>query len=150
MKRRNVIAILEREKAHKDSQVGVLTFVDLDNGERFLQLYTVERTWRRNEENNSCIPAGKYQVSEWDSPKFGKCFKIHNVLDRKYVLIHVANYAYQLQGCIAPGLSRADVDGDGDVDDVASSRAALNLMLNNLPESFDLVISTPNGIKMRA
>jgi hypothetical protein len=57
---------------------------------------------------------------------------IREVPDRAGVKMHIANYARQLRGCVAPGLAFRDLDGDGIVD-VTSSRAALDRLLETLP-----------------
>lgn len=75
--------------------------------------YSVEQTWRDNRPFVSCVPAGRYEVVEYDSPKYGKTWALKNLtLDvgvfegdaRRYaILIHTANMASELQGCLAFG-----------------------------------------------
>ncbi len=68
----------------------------------------------------SCVPVGTYELHLHDSPKHPHSFALQNLaLDvsaveipekpwvRSECLIHVANYANQLLGCIGIGLSRA-------------------------------------------
>jgi len=102
-------------------------------------IYTVERAWAKNVPFISCIPEGVYNVNKHTSPKFGLCFAISNVPDRQHILIHVANYARQLNGCIAVGLGHGDIDKDG-VMDVVSSKNALDYMLSVLPDKFKLCV----------
>ncbi len=77
----------------------------------------------------ACIPAGVYTCRRVHSPSHGDCFEVTGVPGRLYIQIHAANWARQLRGCIAPGLTRAVIDdGNPDtVDDsgVTSSKAAL-------------------------
>lgn len=76
--------------------------------------YTVEQTWRENQPFISCIPAGRYQVESYESPKYGQTWALKNLnLDvgvykgdalRYACLIHAANMASELKGCVAFGL----------------------------------------------
>lgn len=70
--------------------------------------HTIEKPWLGNAEKISCIPVGSYICKPWHSKKFVNCpdiWEITNVPNRTAVLIHVANRAEQLEGCIAVGLS---------------------------------------------
>lgn len=91
------------------------TFGDLvtDNG---YQCVIVEKPWADNKTDESCIlpkPGGKakYKAEPWESPKFGKCFRLVDVPGRTDILIHPANWARQLLGCLAPGRAIGDVHG---------------------------------------
>ena len=67
--------------------------------------YTIERPWKNNTPFVSCIPAGRYPVARVDSPSYGKdTWLIDEVPDRTHILFHVANYAYNVQGCIGLGM----------------------------------------------
>jgi hypothetical protein len=74
--------------------------------------YTLERPWRNNEKNVSCVPAGTYDIERYDSAKFPDCFSLVNFnlgvgltesYHRNFILIHPANRVEELLGCIAPG-----------------------------------------------
>lgn len=75
--------------------------------------YTVERPWKNNELGVSCIPAGIYYFNPHYSPKFGDVRILtggtvginDGDAHRSHILMHAANRAIELQGCIAPGLS---------------------------------------------
>ena len=97
-----------------------------------LELFTLELPWLDNQQNISCISAGKYKVTHHVSPTHGKCLKIQDVENRTHILFHVANFIKQLKGCIAPGLSMADMNQDGLID-VTSSRVALNRLMKAVP-----------------
>lgn len=90
------------------------------NGKEILK--SVERDWLDNKANISCIPAGTYTLTPHNSPKFGKVYALENKelgvsisgsTQRTHILIHSANYASQLQGCIALGTTFADKFGVG-------------------------------------
>ena len=83
---------------------------------------SLERGWLNNAKNISCIPSGVYKLKlEW-SPKFKKdLWEIYGVPNRRECKFHAANYSRQLNGCIALGENRSDIDNDGLID-VTNSR----------------------------
>ena len=113
---------------------GILTIGDA-------RFYTMEQPWRDNAIGHSCVPEGVYTLSPHVSPSKGQCFILDNPAlnvyaaypppdgGRSLILIHSANFASQLQGCIAPGLERGQIDG---VDAVLDSRVAMSRVLNLL------------------
>lgn len=71
-----------------------------------LVLSTIERPWRENQPNVSCIPEGLYTCRKFVSSKYPhETYQIMGVSGRTYILFHAANAAFELQGCIAPGMS---------------------------------------------
>lgn len=83
---------------------------------------TLERGWRNNQSNVSCVPEGKYDLKLERSPRFRKdLWELYGVPSRGECKFHAANYWRQLNGCIALGVKHKDIDGDGDPD-VTSSR----------------------------
>ena len=88
--------------------------------------WTVERPWLNNEVGKSCIPEGRYLVKPFSGMKYKDVYEVTNVVGRTAILLHAANKASQLQGCIAPGLSTGYMD---DELAVMSSQAALNKII---------------------
>lgn len=86
---------LLREKPFGTFQFGVL-FVD---GK--FQFFTLEN-------NDKKIPVGDYPISFYSSPKFGLTVPLLNVPGHSFIEIHPANYPYELEGCIAVGVSKTD------------------------------------------
>ena len=74
----------------------------------------LERGWRNNEQNVSCIPLGEYEVVLEYSPKFETMlWEIKGVIDRSECKFHTANYWHDLNGCIALGSEVGDINSDG-------------------------------------
>ncbi len=104
-------------------------------------IYTIEQPWRDNAVGASCVPSGVYQLRPDNSVKFGRCYALINLMNdlsqwpmsgvkRSRILIHPANVASQLQGCIAPGLRRGKMSYHGQVEQaVFDSRRAFNLLM---------------------
>ena len=68
-------------------------------------LYTIERPWLDNLAMKSCIPEGAYPL-EWDTTgRIKDVPRLRETEPRTQINIHAANYAHELHGCIAPGLS---------------------------------------------
>lgn len=107
-----------------------------ESGERTVveTFFSLELPWQNNARGISCIPLGTYKVKRHVSPKFGKCFWLQDVPDRSEILIHPANYTRQLRGCIAPGLTHADLDKDGQLDVISSRKAMQELLKYNITE----------------
>lgn len=95
--------------ARKDSTTGILTA----NGVSF---FTIEQPWRDNKIGESCVPAGTYRLIPYSSPTHGATYCLSNselniygpgpfpVGGRSYCELHSANWARQLEGCIALGM----------------------------------------------
>lgn len=109
------------------------------NGEAFS--VTLERPWKDNMPNISCIPEGRYRCEPYRSHKFGKCFIVLNVPFRTYILIHPGNFVSESQGCILPGRSFANIDGRRAV---TASKAVFSELLKRLDgiDEFELKIAT--------
>lgn len=104
------------------------------------KVFTCELPWIDNEPNISCIPDGEYKVKRSYSRKFKKdLWQVLDVPNRSGIRIHIANFSYQLKGCIAPGNYIADIDKDGTLD-VGDSGKALKSLDCNLPDEFNLKI----------
>lgn len=84
-----------------------------------LGLWTIERPWKDNQTGVSCIPEGRYELT-WHEPTgvslpdgwTGTWALINQNLSvsymprpnmRSYILLHVANYVDDIEGCIGWG-----------------------------------------------
>lgn len=131
-------ALLVRTDEDNDQTLGVFVF-ESKTGEK-IKLFTMELPWKNNARSVSSIPKGTYKVITTMSPRFKKdMWLLVDVPGRDGIRIHSANYARELNGCIALGMSKSDIDGDGNIDIVAS-RKAIDLAFEHLGESFELEI----------
>lgn len=105
-----------------------------------LMACTLELPWKGNKNRLSCIPVGTYKVIRRKSPKYGNHFHILDVPDRSYILIHNANFYYELLGCIGVGREFKYINKDAQID-VTSSKVTMQKLLKELPQEFDLIIS---------
>lgn len=105
-----------------------------------LRLATIERPWKGNEAQVSCIPEGTYRAVFTHSKRFGrKLYEVMNVPGRSGIRIHAANWAHELQGCIALGIAH----GAGLV---VQSRVAMQRFHDELAgKSFTLRIHGPES-----
>ena len=88
--------------------------------------YTVEQPWRGNRPFESCVPEGVYRLVPVTSPRWGRTYALVNEQNRVFAahsdierdgdryacLIHAANRASELQGCIAPGEMEGVIGGE--------------------------------------
>ena len=105
--------VLQRFCYHPNATLGVIKLHDKT-------FYSVERPWLDNQVSVSCIPTGEYELGWRESPRFGQTWHVQDVPDRTYILIHVANFAKDVEGCIGLGM-----DLMGDTVAVSNSRAAV-------------------------
>ena len=64
---------------------------------------TIERPWINNKPYVSCIPEGVYYCGKYSSAKYPKTYEIENVVNRTYILFHIANRARNVKGCVGLG-----------------------------------------------
>jgi len=100
---------------------------------------TLELPFKANIQNISCIPTGVYRAIPRTSEKHGKHYIIEDVLGRKLILIHPANFYTELRGCIAIGGDFYDINCDGEFD-ITNSRRSIRHLLAAAPDGFELTI----------
>ena len=108
---------LQRISYRPDCVLGVL--YDSENDAMFA---TIERPDLGNNPEISCIPEGEYICSPYSSFKFKDVWELQNVPGRKKILIHSANRAAELRGCLALGRTHGKLSG---VPAVISSKIAI-------------------------
>lgn len=97
---------------------------------------TLEKPWLNNQQDISCIPAGRYRVTVTHSAHFGRPLPLVAVGNsRAGIRIHPANLQRELLGCIAVGESFDLINGRPGV---SNSRGA-----------FDELMAVVNGAIMQ-
>lgn len=92
-----------------------------------LCLHTLEPPWRDNQPRVSCIPAGQYPLVLGRYQRGGyPTYEVEGVPGRDAIKLHAANWARELEGCIAPGTDRGILRG---VPSVLRSRLALQRLM---------------------
>lgn len=105
----------------------------LENGRTIFEFKTLELPWKGNEPDVSRIPQGAFQsvaIIGYKSRKYG--IHLMGVVGRGEIMIHVANYARQLRGCIAVGTAFKDLNADG-IMDVEDSRKVMQRLEQIFP-----------------
>lgn len=108
------------------------TFGVLMNDQRPLCV-TLEPLWYDNQEDVSCIPAGKYQCKKHNGPRFEDSWEVLDVPGRTAILIHPGNTIGDTKGCILAGMRFMPMG-------VADSRQAIQKLRGVLPDHFELSI----------
>mgnify|MGYP005996027743 CR=1 FL=1 len=138
MERFEFDVLIERFLFQETQTLGTLTVYE-DRIKPVYDCKTVELEVDKNAVRDDAIPAGLYDVEKRYSKKYGWHFHILNVENRSLILIHNANFSYQLLGCVAVGKKHIDINKDG-LKDVTSSKATMKELLNILPDKFKLKI----------
>lgn len=149
--------VLKRELS-QPSHDCTLSFLEVPEAK--LVLCTMEPPWipsatcKGGLKGKSCVPLGTYELVRHDSKKHPRTWALVNhdldVVhfegedhdpdeDRATCLIHVANFARQLEGCIAPGLMHTLFNGEHMV---SSSTRAMDRLRNAVPwtDGHELII----------
>lgn len=117
--------VIIRDWQDENQTLGKCTVYD-NNDKPVFSALSLERGWRDNQKNISCVPLGTYDCVLEYSPRFNKdLWELKNVPNRSECKFHSANYWYQLNGCIALGRTIKDINNDG-YNDVTSSKATMN------------------------
>ena len=107
----------------RHSDDGTQTLGDLQVGVSFSRA-TLERPWKDNKPNISCIPRGTYECVWSFSPRFMRyTYEVKNVPKRSGIRFHKGNYWFQIEGCILLGTGFKDINNDGKKDVIESTQA---------------------------
>ena len=101
---------------------------------------TLEKVWRRNQADISCIPIGEYTCKRVTSPKFGVTFEVMDVIGRSHILFHAGNTEKDTAGCILIGEEYGQINKKGVI---LNSRKGFDEFLNilNDMDEFKLIIT---------
>ncbi len=110
------------------------TCILTDGHRQIMTFKAIELPWRNNDRFISCIPDGDYPAKAITRASRPNEYAIWlpDVPSRSGILIHMANFVRQLNGCIAPGTKFADIDRDGIID-VANSRYVMDQLQKHIP-----------------
>ncbi|TMO16740.1 hypothetical protein CWB59_12540 [Pseudoalteromonas sp. S326] len=124
------------------------TFGELYDEKGEFICFTVEREWNNNKPYVSCVPCGLYDLEPHESPNHGTCYAlqqknlgvtIYGPSQRTHILIHIANKATELAGCIAPGKSLGVVGGEWSVLNSGGAFNLLMTLLDGKPATLEIV-----------
>ena len=125
--------ILKRVCSDDDGTYGTLIVDDK------LITLTLEESWLKNKQDESCIPEGSYICKRVISGRFGETFMVEEVPDRTNILFHWGNTEKDTKGCILLGLMTGQLytvdDDSGDKEwqpAILSSKIAFNKFMNLL------------------
>jgi len=121
----------------------------------YTTIHGLECPWMDNAPNISCIPGGAYVLLPYSSEKYPNCLQIIGgtvadgendmrdspVTTRFRCLVHPANYARQLRGCLAAGLEKDDGgDPETGLAAVWNSRKALDWLIAVLVAPAQMIV----------
>jgi hypothetical protein len=128
------VAFLHRTSTGNDCILGTLTIGST-------QFSVLERPWRGNKRNVSCIPDGDYQCSflpRSASGKYRSVYHVRGVRGRSGILIHNGNIVDHTRGCLIIGQKTGFLGGKRAV--LASRSALRDLVRLTAKKPFLLVI----------
>lgn len=133
---------LEVIRKHPDNGIETLgkLYLSDDAGATHFTCDTLELPYKDNKHKISCIPPGTYHCKKVGPSHIPyPHIAVQNVSGRDGICIHKANYVSDLLGCIGVGTGLADINKDGQLDIINSTKTFDALMLL-LPDEFQLVI----------
>lgn len=121
------------------SDDGVQTLGNLSIGS--FTCKTLERPWKENQHDISCIPKGTYLCKYTLSlSHLGWTYALYNVTGRSGIRIHAGNDYMDSEGCILLGTAYGNINGDGEAD-VINSRITIAAFVKLLEKKpFTLII----------
>lgn len=136
---------LQRERMDAGSTTGRLIVQGL------LSCVTLELAWKDNQSGVSCIPAGEWHFRRRYSQANGQevftgynpAKKVFDIAGRTLINIEKANYARQLRGCVALGVTVADLDKDG-ILDITESRIAFGQFMDLMRDTTQFILDVNN------
>jgi len=139
-----------RDWQDENQTLGKCTVYDENNKPIFSAL-SLERGWRNNMNNISCVPLGRYPLILEFSNRFQTdLWELKNVPNRSETKLHSANFFFQLSGCIALGRSLDDINKDG-YNDITASRSTMRAFHNAMGNDTraEILITDTKGCNCR-
>lgn len=115
-----------------------------DGDHSFFNCLTLELPYKNNQKSISCYPAGVYKVIKIKRPNGKWAFSVKDVPGRSAILFHAGNYIAtskpDSEGCTLVGFRYDDINKDGNID-ILDSTKALDLLLKIMPDTeFNLYV----------
>lgn len=106
-----------------------------EKDETIFSFKSMERPWKNNEHEISCIPAGRYRYIKILASNHipYEHLLLRDVESREYICVHRMNFFTDSKGCIGVGERFLDLNHDGELD-VTNSKATLDKILELLPQ----------------
>lgn len=96
---------------------GIETLGTLTTDDNQFQCRTLERSWKNNQTNISCIPKGTYIVSwRFMLRELKYRYQVLNVPKRTGIFFHLGNFFFNSAGCILLGSLPQDINSDKQLD----------------------------------
>lgn len=120
---------------------GIQTTGEIFTTDAVFRRKTLERPWKNNASNISCIPKGQYLVKWTRSIKFPLgSYQVMDVPKRFGIRIHKGNFFFDVEGCILLGSSYSDINHDGIVDIINSTQTIKEFETFMGRQDFTLII----------
>lgn len=101
-----------RHSQDENQTLGTCTIFN-DEGVPMFSALSLERGWRNNKPDVSCVPVGCYKMKLEYSPRFKKdLWELKDVPGRSECKFHSANFWHELNGCISLGLQAIYINND--------------------------------------
>ncbi len=134
-----IAATLTRMQGDSNETLGELVINDF-------KCKTIERAWKMNQSNISCIPVGTY-TCKWKFMlrKLTWHYQVMDIPGRTGIFFHPMNYWYDSNGCIGLGSAYQDLNKDKELDIINSTVTikAFEKLLNK--QDFTLTIVGAGG-----
>lgn len=148
MDKKEAFVIIDRFWQDSKQTLSTCTVLGANNMPLFSSI-ALERGWRNNKQDISCIPAlfGPYPlVLEWSNAFNTFLWEIKDVPNRSECKFHTANFWHQLRGCISLGRRPIDMDKDGylDVTDSGDTMKDFHKVLKDFDKVTVIFKTAPN------
>ena len=134
--------IVDRYESTGKGTLSKVSVIDPHSDTPTTTYFGIECPWKDNQPSVSCIPGGEYDLVPHSSGKYGEVWAFvggtvshyhdDGQSERYACLIHSANYAHQLEGCLAIGIAAGANEG---VPAVWNSRRAIKSLKDHLDRS---------------
>lgn len=125
----------------RKSDDGIQTLGEIVSTDGLFKRVTLERPYKNNQTNISCIPKGTYVVKwafMWRRLTYHYLFQ--NVPGRSGIFIHAGNYWFDVLGCILLGTAFVDINYDGKKDVINSAKTVKEFEAYMDYKDFNLVV----------